>query len=126
MIERQDKLAQVISWSIASRTGQYTSEHPASPIEPVYDPQWIRNALYAFAEREKHARLFFALNGIVPLHVSYENLTADPTHCVHGICEWLGQPQLECKPDRVRLRRQRAEINVQWRERFLNSQNGGS
>lgn len=117
--ERMDKLAQAISWLIATRTGRYTSLHDDTGVEPEYDGRAIGAHLNDLIAGPGNIARFMAMNGIVPMHVSYEMLVSRP-HIVSGlVCSFLGQAGLACDPKRVPLRRQATARNAEWRARFL-------
>lgn len=75
----------------------------------------------ALHEIELHDRLwadFFARAGIVPLHVTYEDMEADPAAGMRRLLGELGLPVAASVP-RVSLRRQRGAYSATLRERFL-------
>ena len=62
---------------------------------------------------------FMMLNGLVPLQVTYEQLTGYPRKTGQVLCAYLGRPGLACDPAKVSLRRQATGLNRAWRTRFL-------
>ncbi len=126
LLERIDKLAQVISWSIAARTGRFTTYQPPAGGPPPYDGAGLRRDLDALVAAHANAALLFALNGIVPFHVTYESLTSQPLLVGELICRWLGHKELVCDPARIGLRRQADMLNAAWRRRFVAEQQGGA
>jgi LPS sulfotransferase NodH len=80
-LKRQDQLGQAISRVIAWQTGRWSSAHASDIRESallfdraMIDTQqaWVANENAAFSR-------FFSVNGIVPVHVTYEDLLADPS-----------------------------------------------
>jgi LPS sulfotransferase NodH len=120
--ERMDKLAQAISWLIAVQTGKYRSNDQLPAVAPVYDGEELRNRLNRVVQEHAEASLFFALNGLVPLHVCYERMIAAPLVCSRIVCKFLGRPDVACDPALVPLRRQATGVNREWRARFLAEQ----
>ena len=120
LVERSDKLAQAISWSIATQTGQYTSldatkDRPA----PSYDSLALREHIAFMIQVHASIDQFMALNGLQGLRLSYEIITSQPLVAGALACGWLGQPDLRCRPERIPLQRQATGRNDEWRTRFL-------
>ena len=120
-IERADRLAQAISAEIASQTGQWTTHTTVEvPIERVrFSRERIVKAIGGFSEDNREFDLFFGLNSIVPAHVVYEHLVADPAAQVRAIGATLGLPDLRMDPSRITVQRQAGALNARWRELFL-------
>lgn len=120
VVERADKLAQVISWAIATQTRRFTSYHPMeAPGELIYKGAGIRRDLDDFIQSHASISAFMALNGLCPFHTTYEMLTAHPEVVGAWVCAHLGQPELVCHSGRVGLQRQATARNGAWRVRFL-------
>lgn len=120
VIERMDKLGQAISWQIAAQTKLFTSYHAARPHDPPqYGREALANVMVAVAESQARTGLFMGLNGLVPLHLTYELLTTRPALAVQLVCDHLGAHAPEFDPARVRVRRQATALNEAWRARFL-------
>jgi LPS sulfotransferase NodH/capsular polysaccharide biosynthesis protein len=120
VIERMDKLAQAISWSIANQTGQFVSlDGQRGPLAAVYDGEAVRRDLARVVDQHAEIGLFMALNGLTPFHLSYETLTAEPSIAGALACQYLGQPHLTCNAGLIRLARQATSMNDDWRARFL-------
>jgi LPS sulfotransferase NodH len=73
----------------------------------------------AFAEDNRQFDRFFGRNGIVPTHVVYEQLIADPQAAARAIGQAIAVPDLTVVPDRIGVRRQAGPINARWRELYL-------
>ena len=123
VVERMDKLGQAVSWRIASQTGLFTSYHkPRDLPPPAYDREALAQVVVAVAEAQARAALFFGLNGIVPLHLTYELITMRRDLAVRLVCDYLGADAPDHDETKIRLRRQATELNEAWRERFLAGQ----
>jgi len=118
-LERMDKLAQAISWSIAVQTSRYRSFDETADITPVYDGADIADRIARIAYENAQIALFLGINGIVPLHIVYERMAAAPLEHGRNVCRFLGHPELVCDPARIRLLRQATDRNRAWRARFL-------
>lgn len=114
---RSDVLGQAISWAIAHQTRQFTSTDPRQG-EPEFD-FWLIDTYYWDIQAHNLAwRSWFARFGIEPLLVCYEDVLADPTGSVMSALEFLGLDPLAGMSQVSNLRRQRSELNDQWRERW--------
>lgn len=80
-LRRDDLLSQAISFHIARLTGRWgadgTVTTPPAPYPDFFDVDQIAHCARAIAQEDAMWRLFFARNGIVPLTITYEDLTAD-------------------------------------------------
>ncbi len=117
-IERADRLAQAISFTLAAQTRAWKS-HQATRLEPKFDRAQITSMLGGLTELIHQFDRFFAVNGIVPVGVSYERLVADPAAEVARVGAAIGIPDLGFDPGAIRLARQAGPINDAWRERYL-------
>lgn len=120
-IERADRLGQAISAEIAWQTGQWSSRVTVemAPDRLRFDAGRIAGRIAAFAEDNRGWDIFFGRNGIVPVHVLYEDLVADPARAVRAVGAALGLEGLALDPARLTLQRQAGALNQRWRELFL-------
>ncbi len=120
LIERQDRVAQAISRVIAAQTGRWTSAHRGT--EECGEPAYDRSAIAAEIDKIVLANAafcsFFAANGIVPIHRSYEDILRSPQPMMDDIAQRLKLGVLRANPARVRLKRQATDINAVWKARF--------
>lgn len=122
LIERMDKVAQIVSWSIATQTGQFTSYHDMSAsCTLVYREENLRMDIQAQMAQEAAVREFMAFNGIVPLHVTYETLVAHPHVVGNLITAWACGGERPVRPENVQIREQKTSTNRAWANRFLAS-----
>lgn len=120
LIQRQDKVAQVVSWVIASQTQRWTSQHAARIPEQelTYQFGWLQSDLFGLLQSEAEMAKFLACNAITPLHVSYESLAADPVGVTQRLLNDLELGHLRPDAARLTLRRQSSPIKSLWRDRF--------
>jgi len=122
-LTREDVLGQAISHAIAMQTGQWTSFHRAKRKRPVYSFKAVARSLHLVLDQRRMWETFFAHAGIVPLRVTYEELTKDRKIVTARVLEYLGVHQTPADEllgeNLVAL--QRTEINEEWRGRFLSS-----
>ena len=120
VVERMDKLAQAVSWQIAAQTGLFTSlQEAGGQSAPRYDRALLHGDIERFAHRQALTDVFMGLNGIVPLHLTYELVTTRPELATSMVCSLVGLPELQCRPGETRLRKQATGTNAAWCKRFL-------
>jgi len=121
VIERNDKLSQAISHSIAFQTGKFMSTMPDNNDlpAPVFNRDELTAIMEDIAESYKQFNLFFSRNGIVPVHVSYEHVVSRPVPIINHIGREVGIPDLSVNTGNVRLAKQADSRNDEWREMYL-------
>ena len=119
VLYRADTLAQAISWHIADTTGSYISGQAPSAAPPDYDRAALHRCLRLIAGQNAATGAFMAENRLAPLFISYEEITANPTATAARAYRLIGQPQLVCRPERVKLQKQGTALNAAWRARWL-------
>jgi LPS sulfotransferase NodH len=123
-LERMDLVGQAISFSRSAVTRAFRAGE-ADARTPEYDPVLIRGYLELLIRENAAWRLWFARQGITPLLVTYEDLVANPQRVIDGIALKLGVAgPVAIHPAALKVRIQRDELNAQWRERFLASEQG--
>lgn len=97
-LTRPDKLAQAVSYVMATQTGLWHRapdgrelERLSPPRAPAYDAAAIRARLDEMTAHDAAWRHWFADQGITPLSVTYDDLTADPAATLRRILAALGQ-----------------------------------
>lgn len=98
-LAREDKLAQAVSMVKAQQTGLWhiapdgaELERLAPPSEPAYDFERISGTLAQLEQYDAAWLRWFEAQGIEPLRIAYESLSADPAGAVASICTALGIP----------------------------------
>lgn len=121
LIERSDKLGQAISFALAFATGRFTSymKGTKSPDEVEYTRKQVDQIIGGLVDQYRQFDLFFARNGITPLSIVYEQLTAEPEAHLATIARHLGLPAIRLQPEKLRLERQSSGVNAEWRRRYL-------
>ena len=124
LLERQDRLAQAVSRVIASQNARWTTAHPATrPDESlVYDGAAIAREMEKIAYGNAALYAFFAANGVVPVHVTYEALERNPQEVVDLIATRMGAAGLKIRCGDVTIGRQSGALNAAWIQRFRNSE----
>lgn len=123
LIERADKLSQAISFALAFGTGQFTSRQTASKKaeEVEFSATQIRGILQGLVEAYKLFDLFFAVNGIVPSYVIYEQMADDPIQFFNRLANEVELNNMAVNPQAVRIERQASDVNLLWRIQYLSS-----
>jgi LPS sulfotransferase NodH len=119
--ERSDKIAQAVSWLIASQTLQWTSEQQAKNGDEAvaYDFQAIRTYVVDVANIHRDTEIYLTLHGEKFRRVLYEDAVADPIGEVRRVLAFLGVPQTDPNPEELRLKQQSNGLNDSFRARFL-------
>jgi LPS sulfotransferase NodH len=96
-LSREDKLAQAISLVKAEQTGLWHMapdgteiERLAPPEEPHYDFARINREVMELESYDTAWNSWFTAQGIAPLRIGYESLSANPAAALTSICEALG------------------------------------
>lgn len=120
LLERQDRLGQAISRVIAAQNGRWTTDHASDVPDNAlrYDRAAIDEELAKIARANAEFYLFFAANGIAPLHTTYEAVMADPSPLMGRLATALGLPKLTAHPENIRIRQQANATNAAWRAAY--------
>lgn len=119
-VERSDKLGQAISHAIAEQTQAWASYNsPEGSEPPVYNREAVLKYLRSITRQNFLFECFFALNGITPARVIYENFERHPVGSMDDIFAQIGLPHPGYNSTKVRTERQRNEMNAAWRKQFL-------
>lgn len=117
-LTRADRLARAISDVRAEQTDQYRSTTSAKQ-EPFFDSDMIMKAMALQANREGRMHQYFAMNGISPLEITYEEIQADRNAVIRTIAKFLAvDDNPVIAEERIELQVQRDGINEEWRRRF--------
>jgi LPS sulfotransferase NodH len=120
MVERGDKLAQSISFSIAKQSGKWTSYSASqNDEEPEYQFNRILGIMKSMIRQNAYFDEFFAVNGLCPTSIIYEQFAENPEIYTAYIAGRLGLNQFEMQPTKVRTEKQAGPINRLWRQKFL-------
>ena len=110
---RRDVIAQAVSWCRAEQTGFWQQGDIASR-HPELDLDRLRELVGTIREHDSAWRSWFALNGVEPHTVVYEDLVHERRRTVEGIAARLGV-RLPARWRPTSPHRQQAdEVNTSW------------
>ncbi|WP_220443965.1 Stf0 family sulfotransferase [Pararhodobacter zhoushanensis] len=125
-LRRADTLGQAISRVRAEQTGLWHRradgselERLAPPAEPVFDRARIAAALAQGERLTAEWDDWFAQQGIVPLRLSYEDLSADPQATLARVLGHIGQNPARARGVAPGTARLADAVSDDWRARFL-------
>jgi len=119
-LERRDLLGQAISLARALQTRSWKSSHSAT-AEPTYSSAGIRRCVSLLVTASARWAVYFARNGIEPVHLVYEDVVERPQTAVDQIATLInlrGEPAV-IRNDQVDLKKQRDTMSEEWRARFI-------
>lgn len=119
LVQREDLVAQAISFSIAEQTQRWHSfdagDHPA----PVYDYARILRRVQTLAQSNAALQAVCSLLQLAPCRIDHDAFVAAPEEHTHALADHLGLGEVSIDPERIRLHRQRDGTSREFRERFL-------
>ena len=119
MVQRDDTLAQAISFSIAAQTRQWTSNDTPPSADPVYNFEDIQRRVEMLCDEQAQINVFCAMRGIAPIRVTYEEFTANPKGSALSIADHMGIEGPSFDETIVTLRPQSDGRNEEFRARFI-------
>jgi LPS sulfotransferase NodH len=124
-LSRENKLAQAISLIKAQQTGLWhiapdgtEIERVAPAQEPHYDFERIKGELAKLEAHDTAWNIWFAAQGITPLRVGYDRLSADPAATLLAICEALGVQPPNARNIRPGVAKLADETSLDWMRRY--------
>ncbi|OBQ69724.1 Stf0 family sulfotransferase [Mesorhizobium erdmanii] len=124
-LSRENKLAQAVSLIKAQQTGLWhvapdgtEIERVAPPQEPQYDFERIKGELAALEAYDAAWNIWFAAQGLTPLRIGYERLSANPAAALLGICEALGVRSPNAEDIRPGVAKLADETSLDWMRRY--------
>ena len=121
-LQRQDTLAQAVSWAKAEQTrvwhrldGQAT---PETITEPTYDFVQIHVLMETIREHNAAWGNWFTKNSITPLSLTYEALDADAADVVGQILRYLDLDREEARTISSRNIRLADGLSLDWMARY--------
>jgi LPS sulfotransferase NodH len=124
-LSREDKLAQAISLIKAEQTGLWhvapdgtEIERLAPPEEPHYDFARINREVLELERYDTAWNSWFAAQGIEPLCIGYESLSANPALALAGICEALGIEAPNAGDVSPGVAKLADETSLEWMRRY--------
>lgn len=120
-LSRENKLAQAVSLIKAEQTGLWhvapdgtEIERLAPPKDPEYDFVRIRRKLAELESFDTAWNSWFEDQGISPLRLGYEDLSADPAAALIRICEALGVQAPDADDVRPGVAKLSDETSLDW------------
>lgn len=124
-LSRGDKLGQAVSLVRAEQTGLWHLNADGSVLEgseqrpePVYDGRRIATVLADLQADDRAWDAFFVAHGIMPLRLTYEEVTAAPQQALAEIFELLGLDRKIAHAMPVPTAKMADATNRDWVERF--------
>ena len=124
-VERKDKLAQAISRSKAEQSGLWhrnadgsTREQGGTYREPQYDRAAIAASIAETTAHEAQWRNWFAREGVAPVEMTYEDLSADPVAAIRELLVALDRDPSAADQIAPRTAKLADAQSAEWVERF--------
>lgn len=121
-LQREDVLAQAVSWHRAEQTNVWQQTDQEGSRQPEQEPRFdfdqIRELVQMIEKHNSAWRAWFDSLGIQPHMVRYEDLDADPVGAAREILDFLGLKLPPGRRIRTRHRRLADELNAQWIDRY--------
>lgn len=118
-VQRDDILAQAISFSIAAQSLRWTSDSDAMARNVVYNYQDIERRVRILCNEQAQIKAFLAMRGIVPIVANYEDFAADPEGYVRSLASQIGVDSLSFDKSLLKLRPQSDGRNEEFRAQFI-------
>jgi LPS sulfotransferase NodH len=115
-IMRQNEIRQAISFVRASQSESWNS-NMAVQREPIYDGDAIETALARISDENTQWQKYFVDNNIVPLDITYEQLTRDMDATVRLVMNHIDSP-IDTVPA-PQTKKQSDITSKEWAERFV-------
>lgn len=125
-LSRRDKLAQAISMVKAEQTGLWHRNADGSELErlappgpPAYDAQRISDKLNTLKALDAEWPVWFAQQGIKPLSLTYEGLSADPQGALAEVLGALGLDRALAQVIETPTAKLADKTSEAWERRFM-------
>lgn len=124
-LTRQDKVEQAISYVKAQQTGLWHAapdgtelERLSPPRPPAYDAARIGAAVAEFTAYDRDWERWFAAEGLDPLRLTYDALSADPVGTLRGVLAYLGLDPDAANNISPGVAKLADNVSVEWAARF--------
>lgn len=121
-LRRADVVAQAVSWLRAEQTSVwfeiFQAARKAPEREPHFDFEQIDRLIRLIDEHNAAWQEWFALAGIRPHSVLYEELAAGPVAVTRGILHFLGIELPACRDIVAQHRRLADAVNTRWIDQY--------
>lgn len=118
-LDRRDNLMQAISLTRAIVTRHWSTLHSSTNAKPSYSADGICASLRSLLADKAQWETYFALAGVSPLRILYEDLVEDPNREFSRISETFGIDLPPVAINAVALRIQRDAESEDWRARLI-------
>lgn len=115
-ITRNDLLGQAISFSIASQTKKWSSEHKAEKQHVEYSENDILNGIIGSSFGNARFEQLFSLYRIKPISVRYEGLSNNPEKVIMRVLNTLNYLYTPLKLDEINIKKQGNETNTKFKK----------
>jgi hypothetical protein len=123
-LTRRNLVRQAISLVIANKSGAWTSrstaKHPV--VDADYSAAEIAHEMRGITRLQARLELFFAIHGVKPLRLTFEDLVADISGTAAKVakyCRLAPQPEFALKRGKTKpLEPLTSELNIEWERRF--------
>ncbi|MEM9632719.1 MAG: Stf0 family sulfotransferase [Pseudomonadota bacterium] len=124
-LTRKDKIAQAVSFEIASQSGLWHRaadgselERLSEPQEPVYDAERIASHFRQMNAYEEEWLRWFSAERIDPLRMTYDELSLDPEAALIRVFDALGIENEAARGIAPPVAKLSDETNREWIDRF--------
>jgi len=124
-LTREDKLAQAVSFVKAEQSGLWHKapdgtelERLSEPVEPVYDAAKIGRHVETMTAHDRDWEAWFGSQGLEPLRITYDSLSADPEKQLSRIFTCLRLDPDAAKGIAPPVARLSDAVNRDWMERY--------
>jgi trehalose 2-sulfotransferase len=115
---RRDRIAQAVSWALATQTCSWYAGDERGTRGPVsYDRRLIDGLMRSVEAGEEGWVSYFREAGIQPLSIVYEDVSASPERITRSVLEQLGLDASSASI-KVQTQRQANSINAGWIDRY--------
>jgi LPS sulfotransferase NodH len=117
-VERRDLLAQAVSLATARATGKWNTTMPVR-FDDEIDAESIVGCMFEITRRRELWERFFALAGVEPLRLVYEEMVVDPRNTIAKVAAHLDCPlSTSIGAPTSNLEVQRDALSAEWKARF--------
>ena len=114
---REDLVAQAVSFSRATQTGEWRADDPPGR-KPRFDFGQIAHLLREVKEQNEAAQRWFAANGVEPYRVRYEELVDDMEGVTRRLLAFLGVDLPSGVTLEHDITKQADDLNSEWAVRY--------
>lgn len=119
LIEREDIVAQAVSYVIARETGAWFAGQPGRPA-PAYDRKVIAEAVEELEKSNRSWAQLFEKAKVEPLRIGYREISSDPPGAARRVIDFLGIETAGVAPieNLPPVERQENPLKAEWTARY--------